>query len=75
MAEAFAKGDRAASAASLTDDLIDRIAILGSAESCREQIAGFVAGGVTTSVISPLVTDAAGVEAVFEAFAPTRASG
>ncbi len=75
VATAFAKGDRAASAAALTDDLIDRIAILGSAQSCREQIAEFVAGGVTTSVISPLVTDAAGVEAVFEAFAPTRAPG
>jgi probable F420-dependent oxidoreductase len=70
VAEAFARGDRAASAAAMSDDLVDRVAIIGSAESCREQIAGFVAAGVTTPVISPLVTDAAGVARVFRAFAP-----
>jgi alkanesulfonate monooxygenase SsuD/methylene tetrahydromethanopterin reductase-like flavin-dependent oxidoreductase (luciferase family) len=72
VAEAFARGDRAASAAAMTDALIDRIAILGSASRCREQIAEFVAAGVTTPVISPLAADAAGVRAVFEAFAPAR---
>jgi probable F420-dependent oxidoreductase len=75
VAEAFARGDRAATAAAMSDALIDRIAILGSAAACREQIAAFVAGGVTTPVISPLATSRAGVEAVFEAFAPRRAGG
>ena len=69
VASAFARGDRAASAAALTDDLIDRVAILGSAETCREQIAGFVAAGVTTPVIAPLAATREGVEAVFAAFA------
>ena len=73
VAAAFARGDRAASAAAMTDALIDRIAILGSAERCREQIAEFVAAGVTTPVISPIASDEAGVRAVFEAFAPGRA--
>jgi len=72
VAEAFARGDRAASAAAMTDALIDRIAILGSAERCREQIAAFVAAGVTTPVIAPIATDVAGVRAVLEAFAPAR---
>jgi probable F420-dependent oxidoreductase len=72
VAEAFARGDRAASAAAMTDALIDRIAILGPAERCREQIAEFVAAGVTTPVIAPIATDAAGVRRVFEAFAPAR---
>jgi probable F420-dependent oxidoreductase len=72
VAEAFARGDRAASSAAMTDAMIDRIAILGPAARCREQIAGFVAAGVTTPVISPLATDAAGVRAVLEAFAPAR---
>jgi probable F420-dependent oxidoreductase len=72
VAEAFARGDRAASAAAMTDALIDRIAILGTADRCREQIAGFVAAGVTTPVIAPIATDAAGVRAVLEAFAPAR---
>lgn len=75
VAAAFARGDRAASAAALSDDLVDRVTILGSAERCREQVAGFVAAGVTTPVISPLATDARGVEAVFEAFAPARLGG
>jgi probable F420-dependent oxidoreductase len=72
VAEAFARGDRAASAAAMTDALVDRIAILGSAARCREQIAEFVAAGVTTPVIAPIATDAAGVRAVLEAFAPAR---
>jgi probable F420-dependent oxidoreductase len=70
LAEAFARGDRAASAAALGDEVVDRIAILGSAEACRAKIAEFVAAGVTTPVISPLATSQRGVEAVFEAFAP-----
>jgi alkanesulfonate monooxygenase SsuD/methylene tetrahydromethanopterin reductase-like flavin-dependent oxidoreductase (luciferase family) len=70
--EAFAARDRAATAAAMTDDLIDRITIIGSAESCREQIAGFVAAGVTTPVIAPLATSADAVRRVFEAFAPAR---
>jgi probable F420-dependent oxidoreductase len=70
VASAFARGDRAASAQALSDDMIDRIAIIGPAERCREQIAEFVAAGVTTPVISPLATDPQQIEAVFEAFAP-----
>jgi probable F420-dependent oxidoreductase len=72
LAQAFARGDRAASAAALTDAMLDRIAILGSAERCREQIAEFVAAGVTTPVIAPLAADARAIEKVFEAFAPAR---
>jgi probable F420-dependent oxidoreductase len=72
VADAFARGDRAASAAALSDDLVDRVTILGSAGACREQLAEFVAGGITTSVISPLAGDARGVVATLEAFAPRR---
>jgi len=75
VADAFARGDRAASTAALSDDLVDRVTILGSAESCREQIAAFVEAGITTPVISPLVSNAVGVEAVFEAFAPALLAG
>ena len=38
-------------------------------ERCREQVAEFVAAGVTTPVISPLATSPAAVEAGFDAFA------
>ncbi len=70
IAEAFARRDRGAAAAALTDDVVDRIAILGSAEACREQVAAFVEAGVTTPVVSPLAADPASIQAVFEAFAP-----
>lgn len=72
VADAFGRGDRAASAAAMTDAMIDRIAILGNADECREKLAEFTAGGVTTSVISPIATSREAVEAVFETFAPRR---
>jgi probable F420-dependent oxidoreductase len=74
VADAFARRDRAASTAAMSDDLVDRVTILGSAEQCREQIAGFVEAGVTTPVIAPVATDRRSVDAVFEALAPA-ASG
>jgi alkanesulfonate monooxygenase SsuD/methylene tetrahydromethanopterin reductase-like flavin-dependent oxidoreductase (luciferase family) len=70
VAEAFGTRDRKATANAMTDDLVDRITILGSAEQCREQIAAFVEAGITTPVISPLTADPRGVVATFEAFAP-----
>ncbi|MGI9589875.1 MAG: LLM class flavin-dependent oxidoreductase [Myxococcota bacterium] len=73
VADAFARRDRAATAAAMTDELIDRIAILGEGDACREQIAGFVAGGVTTPVLSPLAGDRPGVERVFAELAPAAA--
>jgi probable F420-dependent oxidoreductase len=73
IASAFARRDRAGVAAAMHDDLIDRIAILGTADECREQLAGFVAAGVTTPVLAPLVPGAEAAERVFETFAPARA--
>jgi probable F420-dependent oxidoreductase len=70
VADAFARGDRRGTAAAMTDEFIDSIAILGSPEACRERIAEFVAAGVTTPVISPLVTSPEAVRAVFQALAP-----
>lgn len=70
VAEAFSRRDRQASADAMTDDLVDRVTILGTAEQCREQIATFVEAGITTPVISPLTADPRGVVAAFEAFAP-----
>jgi probable F420-dependent oxidoreductase len=72
VAEAWARKDRVGVAAGMTDDMVDRITILGPAERCREQLAAFVAAGVTTPVLSPLAIDRRSVEAVFEAFAPAR---
>lgn len=75
VAEAFARGDRAALAAAMSDDLVERVTILGDAARCREQVAEFVAGGITTPVLSPLAADRRGVLEVLEAFAPARLGG
>jgi len=75
IAAAWARRDRAGVAAAMNDRFVDRISILGSAEQCREQIAEFVAAGVTTPVISPLAIDPRAIEATFEAFAPARNAG
>jgi probable F420-dependent oxidoreductase len=72
VADAFARRDRAGVAAAMTDALIDRIAILGPPERCREQLAAFVAAGVTTPVLSPLAADPETITSVFRTFAPAR---
>jgi probable F420-dependent oxidoreductase len=74
IARGFETRDRAATAAAMHDGLIDRITILGDVDACRQQLAGFVAAGVTTPVIAPLVRDRESVLRVFEAFAPARLS-
>ncbi len=71
--EAFAAKDREGSAAAMTDDFIDSVTILGTAEECREKLADFVAAGVTTPILSPLAASPKAAEAVFEALAPSRA--
>ncbi|HEY8122779.1 MAG TPA: LLM class flavin-dependent oxidoreductase [Myxococcota bacterium] len=73
IAEAFARRDRAAVATAITDEIVDRIAIIGTPDECREQIAGFVAAGVTTPVLAPLATSPAEAVRMLEALAPARA--
>jgi probable F420-dependent oxidoreductase len=68
--EAFAAKDRAGSAAAMTDDFIDSVTILGTAEQCREKLAAFVEAGVTTPILAPLAVGPQASEAVFEAMAP-----
>jgi len=70
--EAFARRDREKVAAAIPDALIDRIAILGSEDECREQVAGFVKAGVTTPVLAPLATSPQEAERIFAGFAPAR---
>jgi alkanesulfonate monooxygenase SsuD/methylene tetrahydromethanopterin reductase-like flavin-dependent oxidoreductase (luciferase family) len=70
--EAFARRDRQAVAAAIPDELVDRIAILGTEDECRAQLAGFVAAGVTTPVLAPLATNAADAERIYATFAPAR---
>ncbi len=73
IAAAFARRDRAAVATAITDEIVDRIAIIGTQDECREQIAGFVTAGVTTPVLAPLATSPAEALRVYETFAPAKA--
>src|SRR5207253_1567099 len=51
--------DRARNVAAVTDEMVDRLAIIGSAEHCRARLAGFAAAGVTTPMIQPFLFDEA----------------
>ena len=72
IAAGFARRDREAVATAIHDGLIDRIAIIGTPDECREQLAGFVAAGVTTPVLAPIATSPEQAVRVFETFAPAR---
>jgi probable F420-dependent oxidoreductase len=68
--EAFARGDRAGTAAAMSDRFVDDLAIIGDADESREKLAAFVEAGVTTPVLAPLATSAEQTIAVLETFAP-----
>jgi alkanesulfonate monooxygenase SsuD/methylene tetrahydromethanopterin reductase-like flavin-dependent oxidoreductase (luciferase family) len=65
--------DRAANLAAVSDEMIDRIAIVGSAEHCRARVQEFAAAGVTTPMIHPFLFDEAAVWRTLEGLAPGRA--
>lgn len=52
--EGWASKDRAKTAAALSDDLVDEIAVIGSEQECRERLQWSAKGGICTHIISPL---------------------
>lgn len=68
--DAWRAKDRARNLASVTDDMIDRIAVIGPPEACRARIEAFRAAGVTTPMIHPVAGDEASAVAMLEALAP-----
>lgn len=72
--EGWAARDRGKTEAAVHDEMIDRIAIIGSAEACREKIAAFVRSGITTPMISPIVPVEPALDATLGAFAPALGS-
>ena len=59
--------------AAVTDDMVDRLAIIGTPEHCRKRLAAFVEAGVTTPMIQPFLFDEAAIWRTFEALAPAGA--
>jgi probable F420-dependent oxidoreductase len=62
--------DRARNLAAVTDDMIDRIAIIGTAAECRRRLRAFHDAGVTTPMVHPFLFDEAALWAVLEGIAP-----
>jgi probable F420-dependent oxidoreductase len=73
IAAGWAARDRRRTAAALSDAMVDEIAVIGSAEECRERIAADAATGIHTQIIAPLPGAAPeAVEATLAAFAADR---
>jgi len=70
IADAWRAKDRARNLAAVTDEMVDRLAIVGSPAECRAHLAAFVDAGVTTPMIQPFLFDEAAIWRTFEALAP-----
>ena len=68
IAEGFKTGDRGKTQAALTESIVDRLGIVGDAESCRARLREFAAAGIQTPAINPFSTDPEQAERTMEAF-------
>ena len=53
--EAFARGGREAAAKVVPDELIDAVALAGTADTCRERLAAYRGAGLALPIVSPRV--------------------
>lgn len=68
--EGWAQKDRAKTTGALVNELIDDIAIIGTADECRERLLWAAKTGIHTHIIAPLSQDPAEIQRCFEAFRP-----
>jgi alkanesulfonate monooxygenase SsuD/methylene tetrahydromethanopterin reductase-like flavin-dependent oxidoreductase (luciferase family) len=71
LAAAAAKGDRAAAEAAISEDLIDQVAALGTAQECQKKIVEFEKAGASYIMLFPMAIDGdyeRGVRATLDAF-------
>jgi alkanesulfonate monooxygenase SsuD/methylene tetrahydromethanopterin reductase-like flavin-dependent oxidoreductase (luciferase family) len=71
--EAWQAKDRARNLAAVTDEMIDRIAIIGSVDECRRKLQAFHDAGVTTPMVHPFLFDERAINAALEGLAPGSA--
>ena len=69
IAKGWEQGDRKRTARALPDALLNEIAIIGTAEQCRERIANYARSGINTHIITSLVADPKISDATFHTFA------
>ena len=70
--EGWKAKDRNRTTGALNDALVDDLAVIGTADECREKIAAMCKAGITTPVIHPLLTEPEAIRRTFEAFTPAR---
>jgi len=70
IAEGWAAKDRNMTAGAISDDLAHEIAIIGSADYCRDRIRWAGETGIHTHIIAPMSADPAAIQRTFEAFTP-----
>lgn len=70
IAEGWAAKDRQMTTGAISSQLADDIAVIGSAEECRERIRWAGESGIHTHIIAPLSADPAEIQRTFEAFTP-----
>jgi probable F420-dependent oxidoreductase len=68
--EGWKSKNRGKTAAAMSDELVDRIGVIGPAEHCREVVRAFMAEGITTPIINPISEDPKVIADTFEAFTP-----
>ncbi len=67
--EGWAARDRAKTGGALTDAMVDEIAVIGSAEECRDRLIADMNAGIDTQIISPLAgASEVDIASTFEAF-------
>ena len=72
IAAGWADKDRQRTSAALEAQLIDQIAVIGDADTCRAKVQEHIDGGVTTAVLACPSDDPAVVQATYAAFAPAH---
>lgn len=70
IAQGWSEKDRGKTTGALDDRLVNEIAVIGTAEQCRQRVREYLNGGITTAVISSFASTEQGIRQTFEAFSP-----
>lgn len=68
----FAAKDRERTAAAMSDEMVDQIAIIGNEAECQDLIREYAAGGIHTHVMAPMIPDPEMIENTVMAFSKKR---
>ncbi len=72
IADGWAERDRGKTTGAISDDLANDIAVIGTADECRDRIRWAAETGIHTHIVAPLSDDPAEIQRTFEAFKPDQ---